>query len=341
MGKVRNVTIKDVAKKAGVSISTVSRAFNDYSDIKPETRKKILKIADEIGYSPSLLARGIRTSNSRRIAIGIEDYDVEKPNYSFLYKIIMGFKEYASKQGYEVVFLPNLTKNNKNKLPKIVKDNHLDGIFLMGLKLSDEFYKQVLKGDIPCVLFDIPINKGKVGFVGTDNIKGTSLAMGYFIRNGHRKIAFINGHENAYVSLQRLDGYYLSLMKNEIPIDKTLIYFGDFTEKSGREGIRKLFNEHDDITAVFAASDLMAIGAISELKEMGKKIPEEVEVIGFDDIELSSYISPKLSTIRQDTYKLGASAATLLINIINGQQINQIVIEPELVLRESTRNKNV
>jgi DNA-binding LacI/PurR family transcriptional regulator len=337
MKKGRTITIKDVAKKAGVSVSTVSRAFNGYSDVNDETRNKIFKIANELGYQPSILARGIRAGKSNRIGIAIEDYDENEPTYSFSYKILMGFKEYAAEKGYEVVFLPNLTKYKENKLVHILQSNHLDGVFMMGLKLSDEFYKQALKGDFPCVLFDIPIKKGKIGFVGTDSIKGTSLAMEHFIRKGHRKIAFINGHENAYVSLQRLDGYYLSLMKNDIPIDKSLIYFGDYTEESGRDGVKELFNRHRDITAIFAASDLMAIGAINGLKEMGIRVPEDVEIIGFDDIELSPYITPKLSTIRQDTYKLGVSAATLLINLINGQNINQIILEPELILRESTK----
>ncbi|RKD32740.1 LacI family DNA-binding transcriptional regulator [Thermohalobacter berrensis] len=338
MNKNRNVTIKDVAKKAGVSVSTVSRAFNGYSDINKETRERIFKIAEEIGYVPSILARGMRAEKANRIGIAIEDYDENEPTYSFTYRILVGFMEYASERGYEVVFLPNLSKYQESRLVQILKDYHLDGVFLVGLKLSDEFYKQALRGEFPCVLFDIPIKRGKIGFVGTDSIKGASLAIEHFVKNGHKKIAFINGHENAYVSLQRLDGYYLSLMKNDITIDKTLIYFGDFTEESGKEGVRELFNRHRDISAIFAASDLMAIGAIKELKKMGKRIPDDVEIIGFDDLDLSAYITPKLSTIRQNSYKIGVSAATLLINLINGQNINQIILEPELVLRQSTKN---
>lgn len=336
--KEKNITIRDVAKKAGVSVSTVSRAFNDYSDINEKTREKILKIAREIGYSPSVFARAMRANQNNRVGMAIEDYNESASHHSFLYKILMGFKEHVLESGYEMVLLPNMTKQyGSSKLSQIMRENHLDGVFIMGLKLSDEFYKEVQKGEFPCVLFDIPIAIGKTGYVGVDNKKGVALAVEHFIKKRHKKIAFINGHKDAHVSFERLDGYYLSLVKNDLTVDKSLIYYGDFTEESGRRGVKELFKAHKDITAIFAASDLMAMGAIKELKEMKINVPEDVEVIGFDDIELSSHITPPLSTVRQDTFRLGKSAATLLINIISGQSINQAIIEPQLILRGSTK----
>ncbi len=338
MEKNQTITIRDVAKRAGVSVSTVSRAFNDYKDINENTRAKIFKVADEMGYAPSLLARAMRSNQNNRVGVAIEDYDESAPHHSFIYKMIMGFQKVVLELGYEMVVLSDISKRYKDSLNSILKENNLDGVFVIGLKLSDEIYKQAEKGEVPCVLFDIPIRNKKTGFVGVDNQKGALLAVNHLISKNHKKIGFINGHKDAQVSYERLDGYYLSLIKNDYTIDKSLIEYGDFTKESGNLKTKELIQKHPDITAIFCASDLMAIGVIEALKEIGKKVPQNIEVIGFDDIELASYVTPKLSTVRQDTYVIGSSAATLLINIIKGQQINQATVEPQLILRESTKN---
>ncbi|MBZ4662940.1 MAG: transcriptional regulator, LacI family [Caloramator sp.] len=332
------VTIKDVAKKAGVSVSTVSRAFNNYSDINPETRELILKVADELGYKPNIIARSLSSNKSFRLGMLVEDYDLVGMLNPLVFEILMSFKNTATKLGYETVLLSTTSDIQKNeKLSKLFSDKQLDGMFIMGLKMTDEYYRELSKIDSPCVLYDININNPNVGCVGVDNTRGAFLAVEYLLKNGHKKIGFINGHKDAYVSYERLDGYYLAHNRYAINVDNTLIEYADFTDKGAEEAVEKLINRHRDLTAIFCASDIMAIGALNRLNDLGYTVPDDISIIGFDGIYLSQCVSPKLTTIKQDTLKIGEAAANLLFNLIQGQRIGRVVIEPELVERESVK----
>ncbi|SHE48938.1 LacI family DNA-binding transcriptional regulator [Caloramator proteoclasticus] len=332
------VTIKDVAKKAGVSVSTVSRAFNNYSDINPETRELILKVADELGYRPNIIARSLSSNKNFRLGMLVEDYDLVGMLNPLVFEILMSFKNTATKLGYETVLLSTTSDIQKNeKLSKLFSDKQLDGMFIMGLKMTDEYYRELSKIDSSCVLYDININNPNVGCVGVDNTRGAFLAVEYLLKNGHKKIGFINGHKDAYVSYERLDGYYLAHNRYAVNVDNTLIEYADFTDKGAEEAVEKLINRHRDLTAIFCASDIMAIGALNRLNDLGYTVPDDISLIGFDGIYLSQCVSPKLTTIKQDTLKIGEAAANLLFNLIQGQRIGRVVIEPELVERESVK----
>lgn len=332
------VTIKDVAKKAGVSVSTVSRAFNNYSDINPETRELILKVADELGYRPNIIARSLSSNKNFRLGMLVEDYDLVGMLNPLVFEILMSFKNTATKLGYETVLLSTTSDIQKNeKLSKLFSDKQLDGMFIMGLKMTDEYYRELSKIDSSCVLYDININNPNVGCVGVDNTRGAFLAVEYLLKNGHKKIGFINGHKDAYVSYERLDGYYLAHNRYAVNVDNTLIEYADFTDKGAEEAVEKLINRHRDLTAIFCASDIMAIGALNRLNDLGYTVPDDISLIGFDGIYLSQCVSPKLTTIKQDTLKIGEAAANLLFNLIQGQRIGRVVIEPELVERETVK----
>lgn len=335
----KTVTIKDVAKKAGVSVSTVSRAFNNYSDINPETREQILKIAEELGYKPNIIARSLSSNRNFRLGMLVEDYDLSGMLNPLVFEILMNFKNTASKLGYETVLLSTTSDVQKNeKLSKLFTDKQLDGMFIMGLKMTDEYYRELSQIDKPCVLYDININNPYVGCVGVDNTKGAFLAVEYLIKLGHKKIGFINGHKDAYVSYERLDGYFLAHNRYGLTVDNSLIEYADFTDKGAEEAVERLINRHKDVTAIFCASDIMAIGVVNRLNDLGYSIPDDISIIGFDGIYLSQCISPKLTTVKQDTAKIGEAAANLLFNIIQGQRIGRVVIEPELLERESTKS---
>lgn len=335
----KSITIRDVAKKAGVSVSTVSRAFNNYSDINPETREKILKISEELGYVPNIVARSLVSSKNFRLGLLIEDYDPAGLLNQMIFEIVMGFKNSATKQGYETVLLTTTSDMQKTeKLDKLFAEKQLDGAFIMGLKITDEYYKQLNEIKMPCVLMDVSMKNPMVSCIGVDNIRGAFLATEYLINSGHKKIAFINGSKEAFVSYERLDGYYLALNRHGIPVDNSLVVYGGFSDKGAEEAVEKLMSEHNDITAIFCASDMMAIGAINKLNEMAISVPEEVSVVGFDDIFVASFMTPKLTTIKQDKNKIGETAVSLLLNSINGQKIDRVLIEPELIVRESVMN---
>ncbi|MBU3158749.1 LacI family transcriptional regulator [Clostridium frigoris] len=330
----KSITIKDVAKQAGVSISTVSRAFNNYADISELTRKNILEVAENLGYRPNIVARSLSGAKNYRLGLLVEDYN--EGDY-IIYEMFMAFKSVVSDYGYETVILSTTSDMQKGKkLEKLFQEKHLDGALILGLKMTDDYFRQLESMSYPCVLHDILIKNPKVGCVGVDNIKGSILAVEHLLEQGHTKIGFINGHKDALVSYERLDGYYLALSRKGINIEEDLIVSGGFSYEGGKTAVVELIKKHKDITAIYCASDLMALGAIEGLKNMGYDVPKDISIIGFDDINLCNFVTPKLTSIRQDRQKIGKAAANLILSIISQQYLGRIIIEPELIERESS-----
>lgn len=333
----KTITIRDVAKKAGVSVSTVSRAFNNYSDISEATRGTILKIAEELGYKPNIIAKSLGSSKHFRLGMLVENYETSGIMNSLVFEILMSFRNTASKQGYEIVLLSTTSEGQKSEsLAKLFNEKQLDGAFIMGLRTTDEYFKELSNIKFPCVVFDANVSNDLVSSVGVDNVKGSFLAVEHLIRLGHKKIAFINGHKEAIVSYERLDGYFLALNRFGINIDLDLIQNGDFSDAGAELAIKTLLDNKKEFTAVYCASDLMAVGAVNMLNNLGYLVPEEISVVGFDDVYLAQCMNPKLTTIRQNKEKIGQSAANVLISLVSGQAIGRVMIEPELVVREST-----
>lgn len=333
----KSVTIRDVAIKAGVSVSTVSRAFNNYDDINADTRQSILEIAKEMGYKPNTSQKSTDPGKYFRVGMVIENYEPSGLLNPLLFDIIMSFKNTASKSGYDVILLSTTSDMQKHQeFERLFNEKQIDGAFVMGLRTSDKYYDEIASVSSPCILHDINIDNRSVCCVGVDNIKGAFMAVEHLIKLGHKKIAFINGHKEAAVSYERLDGYYLALNRYNIPVESSLVYYGDFSDASAERAVEKIMEEHKDVTGVFCASDLMAVGAISMLKNLGYRVPEDVSVVGFDDTYIAAHMSPKLTTIRQDGNKIGETSANVLINLINGQTMDRVLIRPELIIREST-----
>jgi LacI family transcriptional regulator len=335
MRKNKNVTIKDIAKALGLSPSTVSRALNNYSDINPETRDKVIEMAKKLNYTPNIFAKSLVTNKTKRVGLFIEDMEKEGIYGVFYYEILISFRKAAMDNGYEVVLLSTSSEEQKRiSFDAVMQEKGLEGAFIMGLKMDDEYLNEIQKSTYPVVLLDIPIKNSNIGYVTTNNLKGAQLATEHLINLGHKRIGFLNGHKKAYVSQERLNGYILALSKNGLQVDSELIYEGDFTEVSGFKAADYFVQK--GVTAVFAASDMMAIGLIKRLKELAVDVPKKVSVVGFDDISLARYITPTLTTIRQNKSEMGKSAFYLLLNLISKQPINHIILEPELVKREST-----
>ncbi len=334
----KQITIRDVARKAGVSIGTVSRAFNNYSDISEKTREQILSIAEDLGYKANGMKKNSESSKNFRVAVLIEDYDTNAVLNPMVFETMMAFKNVASRQGYEVIILSTTTDIQKDKkLMELFQEKKLDGAFIMGIKLSDEYFKELSSISYPCVLFDVRVKNPNITCIGVDNIQGAFMAVEHLIKHGHKKIAFINGHKNAFVSYERLSGYYLALSSYNIEIDQNLIVHSDFTSNGGKKAIEELLSSGKEFSAVFCASDLMAIGAIEAFDSLGISVPDDISIVGFDDITIAQYVNPKLTTIKQDREKIGASAANALINLINEQTLDRGLVMPELIERESTK----
>jgi LacI family transcriptional regulator len=332
---MRKITIKELAKKAGVSITTVSRALNGYKDINPETRKRILQLAEELNYQPSGIARSLVMKKSRTLGLIISDFSRSRRGHHFLFDIICGVNDRASDLGYDVILsATSLHQQREISYMELCRRRQLDGVILLGVRINDPYLREVLDASVPCCLIDIPLTADRCSFVSVDNVEAAKMAVSHLIGLGHRMIGFINGHEEAYVSRQRLQGYREAVSAAGLPGDA--VFFGNFDEESGARGIRSLLESHPDLTAVFCASDWMAIGAVQELKRMGKGVPDDVAVVGFDDIDLAQYVSPTLTTVHQPRYEFGRQAVEALFRLFEGGRGESVMLEPSLAIRESS-----
>jgi LacI family transcriptional regulator len=333
-------TIKDIAKAAAVSITTVSRALNGYSDVNQETKKKIVRIANELGYSPNIAARSLIIKKTKTLGLLLSGITRSSIKDNIAFEILCGMNDRAGELDYDLVLFNTTSQKQKMKSYKaLCMERGVDGVIIMGMRLDDPYLQEIVQSSIPCVLIDIPLQVKGVGSVSTDNLRGAYIAVDYLIQKGHRHIGMINGHTQAHVSIRRLEGYRQALEHHQIPFREDWVADGSFSEIGGFESAIKLLTQHPEITAFFCASDLMSIGAIQGLKTIGKKVPKEISIIGFDDINMSAYCSPSLTTIHQNKYEMGYRATQMLIDMLEKRSIHpHISLPSQLVERESVRS---
>lgn len=331
-------TIKDIARVAGVSVTTVSRALNGYSDVSVNTRKKIEAVAKELNYSPNTLARSLVMNKSKTIGLLVSNINKGMIKDNFTIEILSGIDEFVAQTDYDLVlFSTNSTKQREKTYSQLCRERRVEGVILQGIKTDDPYLREVVESDIPCVLIDIPIESATVGYVTTDNILGSKKAVEYLIELGHKNIAMVNGHNFAFVSQRRLEGYMEALKDSDLRLNWDWIVNGEFDEFKAEEAATKLLSEHPEVTAIFCASDLMALGTMRAAKNLGRSIPEELSIIGFDDILLASYVSPPLTTIAQNKSEMGYQAAKLLVEMLEEKDGSHVIsLDTELIIRDST-----
>ncbi|SHE75759.1 transcriptional regulator, LacI family [Caldanaerobius fijiensis DSM 17918] len=334
------MNIKTIAKEAGVSVSTVSKVINGYEDISKETREKVWSVIKRFNYQPNQIARVLCTKKSWLIGLLYDvwnDYENE-----FFSEIIMSFKHTVEESGYNILFL-NLykIKNENISYVSYCEQYNLNGILIIGFKEDDPYIKELIEKEIPCIGIDIPINGKKCGYVTSDNYGGIAKAVDYLYELGHRKIGLINGRTDMYVARERYKGFISAMKKNNIEIVKDWICNGDFSEESGYTVINEMLKRGSTPSAIIVAGgDNMAYGVINALKGHGLKVPEDISIIGFDDIRSAKIFTPPLTTIRQDKLMMGKAAAWSLINMINDKSFKApvTIIPTELIIRESTKS---
>lgn len=326
-------TIKMIAEFAGVSSATVSKVINGKDQsISEDTRRRILEIVEREGYIPNGVAKSLRIKNTKTIGLIVPD--VTNPFFS---EVAKGIEDAAAKRGYSLILCNTDNKENKEKMYlKILQEKKVDGLIITAShsKLGD----QLDKVSTPVVLIDRDINTSKpVGRITVDNITGGRLAAEKLLESGCRNIVHITAELENKPAAERYKGFVEVLGGNGIEFSKSGLYTGYFTVETGYEGIMKL-SELLEFDGVFCGNDLIAIGAVKALRELGRRIPEEVSVIGFDDIALSKYIDPPLTTIRQPIYKLGENAIMVLLGLVEGGSTEEsVVLQPELMERMSCR----
>ncbi|MGB8956163.1 MAG: LacI family DNA-binding transcriptional regulator [Tumebacillaceae bacterium] len=335
-------TIKDVAREAGVSITTVSRVLNQYADVNPKTRAKVLKVIEKLGYKPNTVARSLVMNRTKTLGLVVSELSRSRNAHHFMFDVLCGINDRTQELGYDLVlYSTSPMAQKKTPYMDFVRQRRVDGVVMMGIRLDDPYTHEVVESSVPSVLVDVPLVSQTCSYVTTDNIAGARLAIDHLVALGHRRIGFVNGHTQAAVSQERLRGYQMALLNSGIPFDSELVYCGDFEPEDGATGIKHLIEKSPDLTAVFFASDLMAIGGLRHLHAQGSPVPHSISVVGFDDIDLASLMQPALTTVRQQRYEMGRTAVETLVRMLEEQEKGRgIVLSPELVVRETTAQRD-
>ena len=320
------MTIKEIASALGISASTVSKALNNAPDVSEQTRKKVHDYAEAVGFSFK------NSLPQKRICILFENMDSHN-NLQVGYSVLMGFQHAANNYHYEVV-VEHCSDKSAPNLKELCRDNNFCGVMVVGSKLTSDITKQLEVTDIPVMLMDSYINNPNVCCISSDNTYSISSIVQNLIENGHRKIGFLGGEKSSLVSRERFAGYVTALTTADIDYNPALVKYGNFTEEGGNACADYFINSK--VTAVVCASDLMAIGLIRGFKERGIKVPEDISVSGFDDLEITRYFSPALTTVKQDFFMLGKTAFSLLRQSIKGFTTKRIILQAEPIFRKST-----
>lgn len=332
-------TIKDIAKAAGVSVTTVSRALNGYSDVNAKTRERIEQTARDLKYSPNSLARSLVMNKSRTIGLLVSELNRSGAKDMFTYEVMCGINDAASDVGYDLIlFSTNSVKQKQKSYTQLCRERQVEGVIMQGIKRDDPYIDEVIESNIPCVFVDVDVEGEYVGYVTTDNVFGAQMAVKHLLNLGHTKIGMINGHDYAHVSQKRRKGYERELADAGIAVQKEYMVNGQFQEAEAELAAYALLQEQPEITALFCASDLMALGVMRAAKRLGLRIPEDLSIVGFDNIVLSEYTAPPLTTVSQDKYQMGYEAAQLLTAMLReeGSSRQSTTLDNQLVVREST-----
>jgi LacI family transcriptional regulator len=331
----KRITIADVANAAEVSMMTVSRAVNGREGINDETRKRILRIAADLGYRPSQIARGLVTHQTA--TLGLVMPDVANP---FFAQIARGAEEVAYQHGYNL-FLINSAEDparEKRALDSLF-EKEIDGAVLCSPRLSQEEMIEYLHL-LPAVVLvnrEIDLKTASITSLNVDDSRGAQTAVDYLVAKGKKKIAFIAGPEDSVSSQRRLAGYRSGLEAHFLPYDDVRIERCAPTTQGGEEAANRLFERCPDVDAVLSFNDLVAVGVMRACKQHCRHMPNDVAVIGADDIPLAALTSPSLTTLHVDLTAIGEQAMLALLHLIdgNGEPMEKIVIQPELVIRQS------
>ncbi|WP_332631825.1 LacI family DNA-binding transcriptional regulator [Halalkalibacter flavus] len=323
-------TIREVAKKAGVSVATVSRVINGTGRVKKATEEKVLDIVKQLNYTPSSIA--VSLNNKKSKTIGLLLPDITNPFFAELAK---GVEEVAKKKGYTVI-LCNSNGDLQSELDhlQVLEQKYVDGIILSSHTLT---YSHIEECKIPIVSIDRTLD-GKLSSVTSKNYEGAMLATRHLLKKGCERIAHIAGPQNIVTARKRLEGY-MAVVKDKSWYSDELLVYGDYEIQTGYEATLKLLNSTQKIDGIFAGNDLMAVGSLKAIYSLGLRVPEDVAVIGFDGINFSKITIPELSTIAQPIFEMGLLATdTILDEIVNNKK-NQSFHElsVSLIERDSTK----
>ncbi|KAF0823151.1 substrate-binding domain-containing protein [Cytobacillus firmus] len=323
-------TIKDVAKKANVSIATVSRILNGQGGYSEETKFKVLRVIEELGYQPNAVARGL--INKRTHTIGVL---FPKLSGSLVTDLLDGIEKAANDNGSSVIVCHTESSGEKTmKYLQLLFEKRVDGIIFASEILKDEYYQFVTKTKMPMILLSTESYAYPVPFVKVNDLHAAYAAAKHLIDTGHAKIGMISGNKDDIIAgIPRIEGFKKALFDHGIPLgSENIVFSKGFTFSDGVEGFKKLVEQFPDVSAIFAASDEMAIGALSAAYQLGIKVPDEISVMGYDNLNLAEMSIPPLTTVGQPLAKMGEAAAEMLFTIMETGETPESRIMPHKII---------
>ena len=335
------VTIHDIAHEANVSISTVSRVINNTKEVSPELKKRVYSIIEKHSFKPNLIARSLVTRKTGMIAIIVSN--ISNAVFGTLTK---GIESVCRQRDYTLIVCESGGHiENEIKLLRTMSNRNIDGLLFAGVDVNHNLVNEIIAQEYPIVLINQEMSEpGGVPSLPTviiNNIQAIKDAIRFLYENGHRKIAFIGGLKNDYSAGQkRYTGYRQALTELGLEYNESYVDYGDFSFESGYRCMKKIYEENSQLpTAIMACSDLMAIGAMNYLEKMNIKVPDNISIMGFDDIEFASYVKPELSTVRISYYEEGILASQTLFSLLEAQEnsIGTRYIPHQIIRRQSVR----
>lgn len=324
--------IQQVAQKAGVSVATVSRILNGNTSVSPKTRVKVEDAIEELNYEPSMLGRNLRNSETRLLLVLIPS--ISNPFYT---EIINGIEDTAISKDYNILLCDtDSNPQRENIYFNMIKKKLADGVISMDPAINRDRLNE-LSNKHPIIQCSEYTEGGSIPYVSIDNKTAAYQGVKHLIKLGHEKIALVNSDETFLYARERRYGYEKALKEFDLPIKEEWIYHTQqLGFENGQQAIKKFLQLNDPPTAVFTVSDILAIGALKEINSQGLQVPNDMAVVGFDKIMFSNMTNPTLTTIAQPMYKMGCYAANMLIEKIKGNSVESIILDYELVIREST-----
>lgn len=335
-------TIKDIAKKANVSVGTVSNFLNNPDLLSEDTYLLIKKTIDKLGFHPSSAARSLKMNQTRRIGIvpviSIEDNIHSQAQDTAFYNLVSAINTEASQRGYGLLLQAAITREDEIAIyQRLIGEKQVDGFIIMGIACEDKRIKMLKEVKFPFIAFGRTLKGHNYSFIDTDGEKGIFNAVKHLVELGHTKIAFIKPPAELTFSHHRLSGYVSGLRDHGLKVDPALIIEGKFSEQSGQEIMDGLMGGKNPPSAIIAPNDFSAFGMMNWLNNHGLVAGKDVSIIGFDDLNLASHWRPGLTTLAQPFFEIGTQLTQLLLQVIDGAEEHfGVLIEPKLMIREST-----
>jgi DNA-binding LacI/PurR family transcriptional regulator len=331
-------TLEEVAARAGVSRATASRVLRGDAKVSERAREVVLAAAQEISYVPNLAARTLVTGRSESVAFLVEESEERMFADPFFLGMLRSAQEAVAVAGLQLVFTVVNRSDDQDRFLAYAAGGHVDGVLLLSLHGRDQLPQRLESLGVPTVLSGRPLSGGRrLWYVDSDNVGGGELATRHLLASGRSQVAMVSGPLDMCAGQDRLAGYRSAIEATGRAYDESLVSVGDFTAAGGHAAAVRLLDRRPDVDAVFAASDLVAFGVVRALRERGRKVGDDVAVIGFDDIPAAADQQPPLSTVKQPIAALGTAMTRLLLDRIEGRSglTRRTVLPVELVLRET------